>query len=230
MTVQPALKLPLAIAVTVLVVATSMRLSGQSPADDTRAPQGFLILVPVREMSDVEASVIVAQGDVERARRTEQQVANLRIDTRADIERINQAIGALKRRRETVKDSTSPEFLTVEAELKAIEREKDLMEERERLGSVEIDLARRSGELAGLAKRALELERELLLKRNEGRGAGSEGPVASSRHRVILELEEQTLRAQVTHADKKIEVATLEKQVIDRLLRILSAQRRVVAN
>ena len=31
------------------------------------------------------------------------------------------------------------------------------------------DLARRSGELAGLAKRALELERELLLKRNEGR-------------------------------------------------------------
>ena len=64
-------------------------------------------------------------------------------------------------------------------------------------------------------------ERELLLKRNEGRGAGSEGPVASSRHRVILELEEQTLRAQVTHADKKIEVATLEKQVVERLLKIL---------
>ena len=63
MTVRPLLKLPLAIAVTVLVVATSMRLSGQSPADDGRAPQGFLILVPVREMSDVEASVIVAQGD-----------------------------------------------------------------------------------------------------------------------------------------------------------------------
>ena len=115
-----------------------MRLSGQSPADDTRAPQGFLILVPVREMSDVEASVIVAQGDVERARRTEHQVANLRIDTRADLERINQAIGALKRRRDTAKDSTSPEFLTVDAELKALEREKDLIEERERLGSVEV--------------------------------------------------------------------------------------------
>jgi hypothetical protein len=104
------------------------------------------------------------------------------------------------------------------------------MQERERLGSVEIDLARRAGELAGLEKRALELERELVLKRIDAEGDGSEGPVASSRNRVILELEEQTLRAQVTHAEKQVEVATLEKQTIDRLLKILSARRRVVVN
>jgi hypothetical protein len=230
MTIRSMFQLPLAIAGTLLVAAATVGLSGQGSTDTTGTAQGFLILVPVRDLTDVEAAVAVAQDDVERARRTEHQVANLRIDTRADIERINQAIGAIKRRRTAARDSASPEFQTLDSEGKALEREKNLLEERERLGSVEVDLARRSAELAGLSKRALELERELLLKRTGGDIPGAEGPVASSRNRVILDLEEQTLRAQVAHADKKIEVATLEKQIIDRLLKILSARRRVVVS
>ncbi len=229
MAIRRMFQLPLAIAGTLLVAAATAGLSGQSSTDTAGTAQGFLILVPVRDLTDVEAAMAVAQEDVERARRTEHQVANLRIDTRADIERINQAIGAIKRRRGAA-NSASPEFQTLDSEGKALEREKDLLQERERLGSVEVDLARRSAELALLSKRALELERELLLKRTGGETPGADGPVASSRNRVILDLEEQTLRAQVAHADKQIEVATLEKQIIDRLLKILSARRRVVVS
>jgi hypothetical protein len=228
MTIPRTFQLPLATALTILVASSG--LSGQNPPDDVRPAQGFLILVPVRELVEVDAAIAVSQEGVELAQRTEHRVANLRIDARADIERINQAVDAHKRRRGTAKDSASPEFATLSAEVKALEREKDLLQERERLGSVEIDLARRAGELSGLEKRALELERELLLKRAGAEGDGSEGPVASSRNRVVLDLEEQTLRAQVTYAEKKIEVATLEKQTIDRLLKIHSARRRVVVN
>lgn len=229
MPLRPVLQLSATCLLTsLLVVAAGTRLSGQSPADLPPAGAGFLVLVPMREMADIEAAVAAADADLARAQRAEHLASNLRIDARADIERMKQALVAVKRRRTAAKDAASPEYPTLNAETKALEREQDLLEERERLGSVEIDLARRFGELAGLGKRALELERELLLKRREFQGG--EGPEASSRQRVMLDLEEQTLRAQAVHADKKIDVATLEKQVIDRLLKILSAQRRVVVS
>ena len=81
-----------------------------------------------------------------------------------------------------------------------------------------------------MAKRALEFEHQLMVKRNERLAITEPGATASSLERVILDLEQETLNAQVTQANKKIEVATLERRVADRLLKILAARRRIVVS
>src|SRR5690606_6969070 len=84
---------------------SAARVSAQVPADVAPPVEGFLILVPVREMHDVDAAIDAADGDLARAQRAEHLAANLRIDTRADIERMKQALVAVKRRRATAKDA-----------------------------------------------------------------------------------------------------------------------------
>jgi hypothetical protein len=214
-----------------LAALTPTSLAGQTSSDSPVSTDGFLVLVPLRDVADIDANTAAADADLGQAARTVQQAADLRAGTRAQIEEKKQDIVALKRRTDLAKGSNNEAEATgLDAERKALEREKELLEQRELLGNAEIDLARRSGELARMAKRALEFERQLMLKRNERLAITEQGPATSSLERVILDLEQQTLNAQVTQADKKIEVATLERRVADRLLKILAARRRVVVS
>ena len=147
------------------------------------------------------------------------------------VETKKREIVDIKRRRVLAKgNNKEAEVATLDAERKALEREQDFLEQREFLGSAEIDLARRTGELATLVMRSLAFERELMLKRNERFAIAVPGPAASSLDRVILDLEQKTLSAQVIRADKKIEVASLERRVADRLRKILAARRSIVVS
>ena len=215
---------------TFLVLAPTS-LTGQTSSDLPVSTDGFLILVPLRDVADIQADAAAAEADLDQAARAVQQATNVRAGTRGQIEEKKREIVALKRRIDLAKGSNDEgEAGALDAERKAMEREKELLEQRELLGDAEIDLARRSGELATIAKRALEFEHRLMLKRNERLVITEAGPAQSSLERVILDLEQQTLNAQVTQADKKIEVASLERRVADRLLKILAARRRVIVS
>ena len=214
-----------------LTAAAAPSMAGQTPPQAPISTDGFLVLVPLRPVADIETDIAAADAELGRAARAERHATDLRGSTRGSIEAKKQEIIAAKRRRDLAKTNRSEvEVATLDAQLKAMEREKDLLEQRELLGSAEIDLARRSGELSTLEKRALGFERELMVKRHERLAITATGPAASSLDRVILALEQQTLSAQVTQADKKIEVASLARRVADRLLDILAAHRRIVVS
>lgn len=216
-------------ALVLLLAAATPSMGGQTPAQAPISTDGFLVLVPLRDVADIEVDVAAADAELARAARAEALATSLRTSTRGSIEGKKQEIASAKRLRDQAKtDKNEVEVATLDAQQKAMEREKDLLEQRVLLGSDEIELARRSGEHATLVKRALGFEHELMVKRNERLAITARGPATSSLDRVILALEEQTLRAQVTQADKKIEVASLARRVADRLLDILAAYRRVV--
>ena len=126
----------------------------------------FLRLVPMREVTEIQRDIEAAEQarlaavDAERIAQEERTAAAKLIDEK------KQAININKDRQKAAKrDKNNAEMLVLGTEGKALERDKDMLEEREALRDAEIDLSRKRIELATLAKQALELEQQLIAKR-----------------------------------------------------------------
>ena len=196
------------------------------PADET-----YMVLVTPREVSAIDEDIASTDVDLADAITAESAAVARRDNARAAVDAKKLQIDDVKRQRKDAKDANNEAgAAALDASRKALERERDLLEERQALRNAEIDLARQKRELASLTRRMLTFEKELALKRIENDGSTATGPERSSLRRVTLDLEAQTLNARVAQADKAVDVASREKRVTQRLLKILEAQQRLVLN
>jgi hypothetical protein len=210
-------------------------LTGVPPvqAQTTTAPvatDSFLALVPPREIVDIDRDIAAAEADRSSAAREEESALALKSGSDARIQVKKREISAADGRKNLAKrEKKEAEVAALEAEKNALEREKNLMERRKSLREAEIDLAKKRAELATLTRQALDLEKQLMLKRAEHGGIASGGPQAARSNQILFDLEKATLEAQRKRADKAGEVTDREKRVVERRMQILEAQRSVVS-
>ncbi len=190
----------------------------------------FLMLVPQRDANEIQGDIEWAERDRASASEAERAAQEQRIAVAAKIEEKKQAIATNKDRLKIAKkDKNAAETLILTTEIKALNRDKDLFEKREALRDAEIDLAKKRGELAILMKQALDLERQMTLKRAEQTEISSGGLDAARTARILIDLEKGTLEAQKKVADKQGDVADSAKKVVVRQLKTLEAQRNIYA-
>lgn len=194
-------------------------------------PDSFLVAVPIRDTSDIQREIGAAaqartQADNDRAR-----AEGLKQSARARIARKKGEINAIDSRTKVAKnEKRSADLIALEADKKAAEREKDLIERRESLRDADIELAKKRGELADARRQALELELQLAVRRIDRERAGSPGgPGGARAEQVLSDIEMRTLEAQQKEAEKSKEVADRQKRIIERRRQILEAQRKLIA-
>lgn len=202
----------------------------QMPPDSalSESTDSFLTLVPPRQIEEIENEMENADQArviaIEAQRMAEQQ----RAAAAGKLQEIKKAIGANKERQKAAKrENKQGDLVLLKTEAKGLEREKKLMEERESLRDAEIELARKRNELATLTKQALELERQLALKRAGQMQTSVTGPESARAARVLIDLELGVLEAQKKVADKQGEVADGAKRVVERQLNTLRAQQNI---
>jgi hypothetical protein len=195
----------------------------------TRGFDSFLMLVAPRDTITIKKSVRSAAEAGTLAESRRQQAETMRLGARSRIESKKVEIVRIKDRINIAKkENRDADRLGLEAERKAAEREIELLERREELRQAETELEISRAELAGLTKKALELELQLAVRRASRIRAPVGGAGGASLDRVIGELEKQTLEAQRAQAASSIDVADQEMKVIDRRLELLDAQQRVL--
>src|SRR3954447_2576502 len=210
-----------------LLAGGARQAHGQGPA---LGPDSFLVAVTIRDTSEIQrdlGSAIQARTQAERDRARAEE---LRASARARMTRKERDIDAIKAREKVAKDQKrSADVVALQAEKKAAEREKDLIQRRGSLREGEIELEKKRAELAEVRRQALELELQLALRRLEQRSVpGGVGPVDARTRQVLGELDRRTLERQREEADKSKEVADRRKDIIKKRLEILDAQRKFV--
>lgn len=185
----------------------------------------FLTLVPPRPQTEIQRDIELtdqvrsAAVEAERAAREQRTLAATRLEEKKKA--ISSNKDKLKIARRENKES---EVLVLTTEGKALERDKELLEQREALRDAEINLAIRRNELATLTKRALDLELQLAEKRAQQPEASVSTPESARAARILVDMERAVLEAQKRAAQKQDEVADGAQKVIDRQLKTLQAQ------
>jgi hypothetical protein len=189
----------------------------------------FVMLVAPRDSISIKKQLRTAIEAEALAETRRQQAETMRLGARARIESKKVEIVRIKDRINVAKkENREADRVGLEAERKAAEREIDLLGVREELRQAEIELEAERAELAGLTKRALELELQLAIRRAGRSRTPVGGAGGASKDRVIGELEKQTLEAQRAQAASSINVAEREIQVLDHRLELLEAQQAVL--
>lgn len=215
-----------------MLLALSLLVGPPALAAQGTAPRGFdsfIMLVPQRDSGTIKRQIRATAAAEAAAERGRDQAETMRLGATSRIEFKKVEIVRIKDRINLAKkDNREADRVGLEAERKAAEREIDLMKRREELRQAEIDLETTKAELAGLTKKALELELQLSIRRAGRQRAPKGGAGGASLDRVIGELEKQTLEAQRLQAAANTDVADREIKVIDRRLELLDAQQKVL--
>ena len=214
-----------------IVAQTPPPAAPSAPQSATPPPaiQDSFVIVPSRVVTEIDQDTMRADSDLAEAITAQSTATALRTQVKTALDAKGVQINDMKKRRdEAKKNKTST--VTLDAELKALERERDLLTRAEALRGAELDLARESASLASITRTALGVERELAVKRGDRGGVTAGTTAASSVERVILDLEHQTMTAKVKQADKQIDVASREKSLAESRLKLLDARRKIVTN
>src|SRR3954466_10567067 len=208
-------------------------LLGQAKARAQPAPQrgfdSFIMLVAPRDTNSIKRQLRTALEAKAQAENRRQQAETMRLGARGSIESQKVQMVRLKEKIALAKkENREADRLGLEAERKAAEREKGLLEVREELRQAEIERETARSEFAGLSQKALELEFQLAVRRAGRSRTPIGGAGGSSLDRVIGELEKQTLEAQRAQSAYSTEVAEREMKVIDSRLELLDAQQKVL--
>ena len=191
-------RIPAAPAVTVVPIRSERFL--RDALDDTR-------------MHDREAEATLSRATEERAQ------------ARARIEVKKREIATIDARRKLAdreKHEGAKAGLAIEK--RAAEAERKLAERLDAVYESEIELARKSRDLARAEQRALELELELGERRAErNRLAHTEAASASRLESVIVALERRVLEARRAQASASKDVATRREKIADRRLQLFEA-------
>jgi hypothetical protein len=194
-------------------------------------PDSFLVAVPIRDTSDIKREIAAAAQAKTHAANDRAGAESLRQSAEARIARKDGEIKAIGAREEAAKkQKQSADLMAIQADKKAAEQEKELIKRRQSLREADIELAKKQGELADARRQALELELQLALRRIDYERAGTPGGPAGARaQQVLSDIEKQTLEAQQKEAEKSKDVADRQKQIIQRRLGILEAQRKLIS-
>ena len=189
------------------------------------AQLGFIDVLPTRTLQRISADEDDARADQKEAEAELSYATEQKEKTKAMVAVKKQEVSTIDAKRKLAeKSKQEAEVVTLEAEKKDAERHKEFLERRASLHEAEIDRARAAKKLAGASLRALELERQLVTRRDERAGAGND-PAAMRRHdAVILELEGKTLEAERNQSEAQKQVADKDVDIARRRLELHKAQ------
>lgn len=213
----------------VIIAASQLLFAAQMlPGTMTQAEERSLMLVPQRSVDEIQRDIDSADQARMAATEAERTAQEQRSSATAMIAEKKRAISANKDKLKIAKrEKNESEKLVLTTEGKTLRRDLELLEQREALRGAEIELARKRNELAALTKQALDLERQLVLKRTEPTETSASGTDSVRIARVLIDLEKATLEAQKKAADKQSEVADGARSVVGRQLKTLHARQNI---
>jgi hypothetical protein len=219
----------LLISIAFLLTAGRQLMAAQNPPDDAKKPaEQFLVLIPARDVVEIQHDVETADRDRTAAGEAERLAQDQKSMLLTLIEEKKQAIAANKEKlKASKKDKNETEIPLLTAEGKSLDRDKELLDQQLALREAEINLARTRNEFATTTKQALDFERQLMQKRADQGGAAANKSDQARAARSLLDMEKTTLEAQKKAADKQGEIADALKKVIDRRLKTLEAQQNI---
>jgi hypothetical protein len=190
------------------------------------AQLGFIDVLPVRSRERIRTERDDAQADLREAEIELSYAQEQKEKTKAMVEVKKQEVSTIDAKRKLAeKSKQEAEQVTLEAEKKDAERHKQFLERRVSLHEAEIDRAKAAKKLAEATLRALELETQLVNRRDERARAGAGDPVALRRHdAVIVELEGKVLQAERNQAEAQKQVADKDVGIASKRLELHKAQ------
>jgi hypothetical protein len=217
--------------VVILIMGNAMPAAAQAAATgQNEAVDRFLVLVPLRDQEAIQLDKDLAEKARAAALEVERAAVEQRGEARARISQKEVEIQTNKDRRNIAKrEGRNADVIVLDAERAALEREKQMLERRETLRTVEIEWAKSQAEFQANSIQALDLERQLSIKRTERLGLDTTRLVEIREDRVIFDLEEATLQAQKKSAQTQRDVARRAQQVVEGRLGVLESQRKVVS-
>jgi len=217
------------ISITLLLVASNHAFAMQNPPSAPPEPkEEFIVLVPVRDVAEIQRDIESADKAQTAAGEAERTAQDQRSSVASLLEEKKQAIAANKEKLKAAKQQKNDtEVSLLTADGKALERDKDLLDQQQALRDAEISLAQKQNELAMLTKQALDLEKQLAGKRADQTVSNVSKPDLARTARRLVDFEKTTLEAQKKVADKQADVADAGKKVIEHRLKTLEAQQNI---
>jgi hypothetical protein len=185
---------------------------------------GFIDVIPVRSADRIRTEIEAAKAASREADARITESSSQQGQTKAMVDVKKQELSTVNARIKLAeKQKAETDKITLEAEKKVAERQKQFLERRQALHGAELDRAKAGKKLASAQQKALELELELS-QRHADRAAVSDPTVALRSDQVIRELERKTLEAQRQQADAAKDVASRDEDIAKRRLDLYQAQ------
>jgi hypothetical protein len=185
---------------------------------------GFIDVIPVRSPDRIRTEIEAARAASREADARTTESSSQQAQTKAMVDVKKQELSTLGARIKLAeKQKAETDKITLEAEKKVAERQKQFLERRQALHGAELDRAKAGKKLASAQQKALELELQLS-QRHADRAAVSDPAVALRSDQVIRELERKTLEAQRQQADAAKDVAARDEDIAKRRLDLYQAQ------
>lgn len=187
-----------------------------------------IVVIPERRLSDVAIDIDNAGRAKQLAMERNSQAENRLREIENAIDMRKLALKDVDRRKdEAKKNKRESEAMALKIESKAKEQAIDLLNKLKDLRKAEIEEAKAEAELADIEIRLYRLEDELQLKRLEYDSvmAVSAGDLSrSTAQRVLRELEVQLLKLQEDQAKATEKVASKQKDIVKRRMKLHEAQ------
>ena len=202
--------------------------AAQQPADSAvPAPAAAPVLhvVTVRSEEYLRHALEDARTDQREAESSLRRTTEEREQAKARIEVKKREIATIDARRKLAeKEKDQSAAAALKAEKRAAEAERKLAERLDAVYQSEIELAKKSRDLAEADRKMLELERELLARRTERTRVPQADPAGARRlDQVVIELERKVLEAQRDHAATAKDVADREQKIAERRIDLFKA-------
>jgi hypothetical protein len=185
---------------------------------------GFIDVIPVRSPDRIRTEIEAAKAASREADARIAESSSQQAQTKAMVDVKKQELSTLSARIKLAeKQKADADKISLEAEKKVSERQKQFLERRQALHSAELDRAKAAKKLASATQKSLELELQLA-GRHADRAAVSDPAVALRSDQIIRELERKTLEAQRQQADAAKDVASRDEDIAKRRLDLYQAQ------
>jgi hypothetical protein len=185
---------------------------------------GFIDVIPVRSPDRIRTEIEAAKAASREADARMTESSSQQAQTKAMVDVKKQELSTVNARIKLAeKQKAETDKITLEAEKKVAERQKQFLERRQALHGAELDRAKAGKKLASAQQKALELELQLS-QRHADRAAVSDPAVALRSDQVIRELERKTLEAQRQQADAAKDVAARDEDIAKGRMDLYQAQ------
>ena len=185
---------------------------------------GFIDVIPVRSPDRIRTEIEAAKAASREADARIAESSSQQAQTKAMVDVKKQELSTLGARIKLAeKQKAEADKISLEAEKKVGERQKQFLERRQALHSAELDRAKAAKKLASATQKSLELELQLA-GRHADRAAVSDPAAALRSDQIIRELERKTLEAQRQQADAAKDVAARDEDIAKRRLDLYQAQ------
>ncbi|MCB2229845.1 hypothetical protein KQH82_03950 [bacterium] len=196
-----------------------------------RSADPRMVVVPDRSAEDITTDLDNAIATRQLAMRRNTQAVDRLNEIERSIQDRDVSIADLDRRKDDAKDNKHPsQEASLKIEANANKKAIDLLKRLRDLRKAEVDVARVEEEYADKTILVFQMEQELQGKRSDYRWqvGGNQGDLTrNTDHQVITELEEKLLKLQKDAAESMRNVASEQKDVVSRRMKLHEAQTKL---